>query len=292
MAVCTEEPAIGYGNYYKPNFINRCFLVQWYETRDWFGKLNILSINGEPFNGANLKEFGDQNISSDMNDQLLEAYKLCKVFRAKLFILTEGSGYHVRRDQTNYEQMLAEKLNALPCDPYLLPDKLKVHQGQKELVFDDTGTSRVAPFVTFRLNGVNVNFAHHVGYSRRYYYRSTALTAEMTNLEFDRGYYYPVDQNLDIIGRGHVHYNVYIEFPSTRGFVTPCWKMPDRHLFRHGLSGTRPSVGACKIIIEQNGEIHYQKLMAKVNFPKPYIPDLTELSGWTEKQVKLGRVKN
>jgi hypothetical protein len=278
LAVCSEEPEIGSGDYYRPNTVNKIFNEHWTDVRDWFGKINILSINGEPFNGANIKQNGDENWSSDMNDQLEDATKLLKVFRTKLYILTEGSGYHVRRDNTNYENMLAKRLNALSYNAYNLEEKFKIKRGQREVV--DGANSRVDSFAFFKLNGRNINFAHHVGYSRRYYYRTTALTAEMAGLEFDRGYYLDADQNIDILGRGHVHYNVCVWYPSTIGFTTPCWKMPDRYLFRNGLSGSRPNVGAVKITIEQNGQIHYDKFLLKKKFPKPYAPDLTEVSKW------------
>jgi hypothetical protein len=68
-----------------------------------------------------------------------------------------------------------------------------------------------------------------------------------------------------------------VRSPSTIGFTTPGWKLPDGFLFKNGLGGTRPHVGAVRVIIEPNGEIIVDKLLMKKKFPRPYIPDLTDL---------------
>lgn len=283
-AICTDDPDSSLG--YRPNKIQTQFREQWYDTRDWFDKTNIIVLNGEPFNGPNIKQNGDENWTSKMDEQVRESYRLLRDFHNKLFIITKGSNYHVKRDNTNYEELLAERLNALPYRAYNLDERFQIRRGvskvriKKNNNIDEYKGPRIDVFVFFKINGVNFNFTHHLGYSARYYYRATALSAEMAQMEFDRGYYYPKDESMDVLGRGHVHYNVYIENPSSRGFTTPTWKLPDEHLFRHGMGGTRPHIGGCSLIVEQNGEVEYDKLIAKARFPRPYIPDLTTVSAW------------
>ena len=277
-AVCTSDPDSYLG--YRPNEVQKLFLEHWEAVRDWVGNVNILVLNGEPFNGPNIKQNGDENWTSKMDEQIRESYRLLKMFKFKVFIITKGSNYHIKRDNTNYEEMLAEKLNALPYQAYNIPEQFKVVKGRKLANVENYKGKRVDVFVTFKLNGRNINFTHHLGFSARYYYRATALSAEMAQLIFDRGYYYPEGEHLDILGRGHVHYTLYLRFPNSHGFVTPCWKLPDEHLFRHGLGGTRPNVGASLVTIEQNGNIIYDDLIMKKTFPRPYIPDLTDLSSW------------
>jgi hypothetical protein len=80
--------------------------------------------------------------------------------------------------------------------------------------------------------------------------------------------------------RGNV-YNIGVDgdnsYTLDSGSVHNCWKLPDGFLFRNGIGGTRPHIGAVKVIIEPNGEISVDKLLSKAKFPKPAIPDWTNL---------------
>lgn len=277
-AICTEDPDCV--NSYKPTKSQNLFREHWYAVRDWAGKTNIIHLNGEPFNGPNVKQNGDENWTSKMDEQVREAYRLLKVFQNKMLIITKGSDYHVKRDNTNYEEMLADRLTALPYNAYDMDERFKIKKGQKIAKMDTYRGSRVDVFATYTVNGVTLNFTHHLGFSVRYYYRATALSAEMAQMEFDRGYYYPENCGLRVIGRGHVHYTLFLKYPSSMGFVTPGWQKPYERIFRHGMGGTRPQIGASLLTIEQNGETNYDDLIMKKTFPRPYIPDLTSASKW------------
>ena len=62
--------------------------------------------------GANIKQAGQQSWSSNINDQINDAERLLKQFSFNHFVMTRGSGYHVQRDATNYEEILAGRLNS------------------------------------------------------------------------------------------------------------------------------------------------------------------------------------
>jgi len=119
-----------------------------------------------------------------------------------------------------------------------------------------------------------------VGFSRKYNYRPAPLAAEMAYLEFDRGYYYDQNKNIAVLARGHTHNYVEVRYPNSIGLITPAWKLAyDTFDFKSGMAGTRPVVGAVKIIIEQNGEVIVDKmLMSKAEYPKMYCPDWTDVA--------------
>jgi hypothetical protein len=268
-AVCSHEPIRqSTGEEYKKSDVNRLFLEHWDACVDWLKNAHIQVVNGEPFNGANRREMGFENWTSDIGDQVEDSYKLLYPLNPKYYMWTRGSNYHVRDGHTSYEEILAQRLKSLPYSAYFLRKKFQLKEGRKPAM--DGSARRVDDFLFFKLHG-------NIGFSRRYYYRATALSAEMASLEFDRGYFFGNDENINVLGRGHVHYYVEVRYPSSIGFTTPCWKLADSYLMHHGMSGTRPAVGAVKVIVEQNGEISIDKLLMKKKYPKPYTPDLTNL---------------
>ena len=115
-------------------------------------------------------------------------------------------------------------------------------------------------FVQLRLNNVLFNITHHIGFARWAAYRTTALAREMAALHF-------MKEQLGDVGvmvRSHVHYFVHIEFEHTHGFTNPAWKYPDKHLFRGGMGGIIPNIGATEVIIESNGKIIIEKHIATI----------------------------
>ena len=157
-------------------------------------------------------------------------------------MFVRGSGYHVTLDATNFEEVLANRLNAV---------KYRGYGGQ--------GATDDYAFV--EMYGKIFNFAHHIGFNKSPAYRTTALAREMAGMHFEH------DKlgRADFIIRSHVHYFVHIEFVNTHGILTPAWKYPDHHLFRGGLAGTTPDVGLVEIIIEPNGETEVYPHIAKID---------------------------
>lgn len=273
-AVCSDEPVRAQtGEEFKRRSHNKALLRHWWDVRDWMRKADLVVVNGEPFDGVNKKEFGSEVWTLDMGDEVIDSIKLLKPFNPKYYMFTRGSNYHVKEGQTNYEELLAERLNTLPYSGYFLNNRHKVKRG-KAILYEDR-TRYLDNYLWFSIHGKLCNFTHHVGFSKRINYRTTSVAAEMAYLEFDRGYYYGMNKNISVFGRGHSHYYVEVRYPSSIGFITPAWKLMDSHQSRGGLAGTRPSVGGVKVIIEQNGEVIVDKLIMKKGFPRPYTPDLS-----------------
>lgn len=274
-AVCSDEPVRAEtGEVYKRWPHNKKLLRHWFDIRDWGRNADLVICNGEPFDGVNKKQFGLQVWTMDMGDQKVDSAKLLRPLNPKYYMFTRGSNYHVRDGQTNYEEMLAQDLNrTLPYSGYFLNNKHKIRRGRA--ILHEGRTRYLDNYIWFTIHGRLLNFTHHVGFSKREGFRTTSLASEMAALDHDRGYYYELNKNIAVFGRGHSHYHVEIRYPSSIGFITPSWKLPDDHLFRGGLSGTRPTIGAVKVVIEQNGDIQVDKLLLKKGYPKPYTPDLS-----------------
>ncbi len=95
-------------------------------------------------------------------------------------------------------------------------------------------------------------------------------------MEFLRGRYWDNEHTPSVIVRSHVHYFVMVRFATQFGFTTPSFKMPDSHLFRGGLGGTAPSLGAVEVIIEPDGHILIEPhIVSNAEYPKHKIIDLT-----------------
>lgn len=232
-----EEPS------YKPNKFQKLLYSIWNETIDELHqKPRFKVINGEPFDGANKKQLGRGQWTTNMAYQVRESEKLIKLIPGQETVFVQGSTYHVDEGGTSYEEILAEKLNARKYSTYFEP-------------------SFAEDFAQIKLNDVLFNITHHIGFARWAAYRTTALAREMAALHFMK------DKlgNVGVIVRSHVHYFVHVEFTHTHGFTNPTWKYPDKHLYRGGMGGVIPDVGCVEVIIEPNGKIIVEKHIAEIN---------------------------
>ncbi len=265
-AVCSPNPTIGdLGTEYKPNKLQKKLYQTFLWVRDSLAqKPTVLCLNGEPIEGANTKQIGAQTWSTNINDQLNDAERLLKLFSYDHFIMTRGSGYHVQKDATNYEETLGHRLNSVPYSGYFFgSDRIEDYDNNRNKI------TRTDYFVNFALNDAVFNATHHIAFSRWESYKPTALAREMANLEYLRGRYWKPQDYPSIIVRSHVHYFVMIRYSSSCGFTTPAWKFPDAHLFRGGLSGTAPSIGAVEVIVEPNGKwIVEPHILENSKYPK------------------------
>jgi hypothetical protein len=273
-AVCSAEPMIANtAQIYKLPRRNQLLLEHWTDCRDWCQNPHLMIINGEPIDGPNKKEQGGDTWSNDANDQIDDVERLLKMHNPKRYVFTRGSNYHVKDGAMSFEETLARRLNALGYNPDIDVQNVR-HASIKRM---GTHNRYVEYYLWFKILDQICNFTHHTSYTSRHGQRANAVSNEMSSLEFDRGWYYPADKSIAIVGRGHVHYFTLVQSPSTTGFTTPGWKLPDGFLFKNGLGGTRPHIGAVKVIIEPNGRIEVDKLLSKTKFPRPACPDWTDV---------------
>lgn len=236
-AVCSPEPEIEEQNTtYKPNALQKELFNIWEEAIDDFSKKkpDLCVVNGEPVDGGNPKQLGNQSWSTNLYDQAVDSCKLLKMTKAKEFLFTRGSGYHVQIHGTPIEQFVAEQMGGV---------KYSVYKGMKPKNADFY--ANVQAFDT------NISFTHHIAYAKFFAYRATPISREAALMALDKGR----NMKYDIIVRSHVHYFMLVKSAHTIGFTTPAWKYPDGHLYRGGLGGTFPDIGMVELIIEPNNEV-------------------------------------
>ena len=248
-SICSLEPQITeLGTVHLPNKLQLALNEAWYNCIDDLEqKPTLLVVNGEPCDGANKKQVGQQSWTTNVYDQLEDASKLLKEIPYENLIFVRGSTYHVQIDGTNFEEIIARQMGA---------QKYKAYGGEGLTDY----------FAIIEMYGKIFNFTHPIGFNKWAAYRTTALAREMAGMVFEK------DKlgRADVIIRSHVHYFVHVQFTHTHGFTTPAWKFPDAHLFRSGLAGTTPDVGMVEIIIEPNGEIIIRPIIAEMEI-KPLV---------------------
>lgn len=268
-SVCSPNPELKGGSW-NPNKLQKKLYDIWCNVRDSIPNPHILVLNGEPCDGSNAKQIGSESWTTVMREQLDDAAKLLKMYKPKYFLMTRGSNYHVHLGADNQEEQLAEKLNAVHYSGYLERDAKKIVDPNRN------EPTRTDYYLTFSVHGKVFSVTHHIGFNRWFAYRTTALAREMADMEFLRGRYWDNEHTPSVIVRSHVHYFVMVRFSNQFGFTTPAFKMPDSHLFRGGLGGTAPSLGAVEVIIEPNGHILIEPhIVSNIEYPKHKIIDLT-----------------
>tara|TARA_R110002020_G_scaffold233_4_gene1225 strand:- start:9967 stop:10797 length:831 start_codon:yes stop_codon:yes gene_type:complete len=248
-AVCSKEPYVSeIDTVIKPNKLQQVLNEAWYDCNDSMTKkADLLVINGEPMDGANKKQLGQQSWTTNIEDQMRDAEKLIKDIPHDKILFIRGSGYHVQVDGTNFEEVMANRMGAM---------RYKSYGGQ--------GATDNYAFV--ECYGKMFNFSHHVGFNKWAAYRTTAIARELAGMHFEKDKLH----SADVVVRSHVHYFVHVEFVNTHGVSTPAWKFPDSHLFRGGVAGTTPDIGSVEFIVEPNGEILVNKHIAKIDL-KPLV---------------------
>jgi len=103
-ALCSDEPELDDGGGYRPSKIQKKLFNAYVESIDELTtKPDILVINGEPIDGSNPRTLGESCWSTNHFDQMNDAEKLVKMFPHLKLYLIRGSGYHVTRESTNFE---------------------------------------------------------------------------------------------------------------------------------------------------------------------------------------------
>ena len=249
-AICSPQPYItDLDTTYKPNKLQKALWEVWESIPDGLSKKksDLVVINGEPVDGANKKGLGQQSWTTNLWDQAEDFKKCMKTHSFDNILFNRGSGYHVQIDGTNIEEIIARNMNAL---------RYRAYGGE--------GATDNYSFV--EAYGKMFNFTHHVGFNKWAAYRTTALAREMAGMVFENNKLH----KSDVIVRSHVHYFVHVEFVNTHGCTTPAWKFPDSHLFRGGVAGTTPDIGAVEFIVEPNGKIELVKHITELEL-KPMV---------------------
>lgn len=236
MSICSPKPYNSdMKSSYEPNVLQKELYNIWLESIDELQQRpNICVVNGEPIDGANKKQLGNQSWSTNLADQAKDSVRLLQEIKTDKYLFVRGSGYHVQIDGTSAEQWIAEQMN-----------------GVKYSIYKGMDGNKADFWANVEINGKMFSFTHHTPYAKFFAYRATPLAKEMALMALDKGR----SMKYDVIVRGHVHNFMYIRSAHTHAFTTGAWKYPDGHLTRGGLGGIFPDIGGVEVIVETNGEI-------------------------------------
>ena len=173
------------------HYLVRRTIWEWYAPLVKRLKPNIVIVNGDCIDGDGKKSGGTEQLTTDRIKQCKMAVKTLKAIPGKpKFFMSYGTGYHTGNDE-DFENIIA----------------------------DDIGAEKIGAEDTIDVNGLLINYRHHIGRSGIPHGRHTAAAKErLWNLMWAERGEYP---KADVIIRSHVHYHAFCGGPHWVAMTTP-----------------------------------------------------------------------
>ena len=149
---------------------------RWFKrTVNKLSPIDILIVNGDAVDGKGPASGGTEQLYMDRNDQVEMAVAVIRTIDAKKIVMSYGTGYHTGKLE-DWEDAIAREV----------------------------GAEKIGGEDTIDVNGLLINYRHHVGRSTIPHGRFTPIAKEMlwNMLWAERGEY-PL---ADVLIRSHVHY--------------------------------------------------------------------------------------
>ena len=173
------------------HYLVRRTIWEWYKPLVKRLKPHIVIVNGDAIDGDGKKSGGTEQLTTDRIKQCKMAVKALQTIPGKpKFFMSYGTGYHTGDDE-DFENIIA----------------------------DDIGAVKIGAEDTINVNGLLINYRHHIGRSGIPHGRHTAVAKEKlwNAIWAERGEY----PKADVIIRSHVHYYNYAGGPGWLGMTTP-----------------------------------------------------------------------
>ena len=163
----------------------------WYDALVKRLRPDIVIVDGDCIDGRGEKSGGTELLFTDRLKQCKVATKALKAIpRNPKFFMAYGTGYHTG-DYEDFENIIADNIEA----------------------------EKIGAEDTISVNGLNINYRHHIGRSGIPHGRHTAVAKEKlwNNIWSERGEY----PKADIILRAHVHYHNFCGGPGWLAMTLP-----------------------------------------------------------------------
>ena len=164
---------------------------------DWFdkqvkglGKVDVLIANGDMVDGKGIASGGTEQLYMSYEDQADMAAAVVARFGKPSVNMSFGTGYHTGKDE-DWESILARQI----------------------------GAEKIGDEDNININGLVINYKHHLGTSQVPYGRATAVLRDKfwKDIWALRGEY----PKVDVVIRSHVHYHQYVGGPDFLAMTTP-----------------------------------------------------------------------
>ena len=188
------HPGFDYANGRKSKTAHhavRRTIWNWYKDKVTRLKPDIVIMNGDAIDGKGERSGGTELLTLDRDEQCEMAIAALQAIprRPKLF-MSYGTGYHTGNNE-DWEDIVAREMSA----------------------------EKIGSEDTIDVNGLLINYRHHVGASSIPHGRHTAVAKEKlwNGLWAERGEY----PRADILLRSHVHYHAFCGGPGWLAMTTP-----------------------------------------------------------------------
>ena len=173
------------------HYLVRRTIWEWYKPLVKRLKPHIVIVNGDAIDGDGKKSGGTEQLTTDRIKQCKMAVKTLKVIPGKpKFFMSYGTGYHTGDDE-DFEDIIAREIEA----------------------------QKIGAEDTIDVNGLLINYRHHIGRSGIPHGRHTAIAKErLWNLIWAERKEYP---KADVLIRSHVHYYDFDGDFDWLGMTTP-----------------------------------------------------------------------
>ena len=213
---------------------------------------DILVVNGDTVEGKNRKKGGVGLWTTELDRQRDHAVHLLRMWNAKQTFMTTGSDYHVQAGGSglDIENDVAKASGAEPC------------------TYDSQLFAPPEWYLT--VEGLTFHIQHFIPVSRVFHYVSTPIAREMMQAKLNDALRHEVTGfRTSITIRSHAHYTAHIEYSSTHGFITPCWKGKDDFMMRKGSLGLSPDIGFLGFEINSEGFTFEKVLWRQTEVQRP-----------------------
>lgn len=205
----------------------------WFEKKiESLRPIDFLLINGDAVDGKGRRSGGTELITADRTEQVDMAAAIIKFIDAKKVVMAYGTGYHVGQDE-DWEDAIARSV----------------------------GAERISGQNTLDINGLKINYKHHIGASSIPHGRLTALAKDVlwNGLWAEHGEF----PKANIVLRSHVHYFVFCGGYGWLGMITPALQGIGTKFGSRRVSGT-VDFGFVHFDIEDNENFAWEPHILKL----------------------------
>lgn len=191
---------------------------------------DLLICNGDAIDGKGLKTGSTEELTTNRHEQAEMAYEYLRLYEAKKYILTYGTGYHVGAEE-DFEVRIVDLL-------------------KKEMGVD----AEIHNHAQVEINGCILDLKHHIASSSTPYSRGTAISKErLWNLLWAEG---NACAKANLIIRSHTHFCFEVSEPgaSWRALYTPAMQAPSHNKYGGRRCSGTVDWGMVAIKINKKGE--------------------------------------